>query len=89
MKAVITVKGEDGVGIIAKVSQLMADANVNIIDISQTTASNRFFMVMLVDTAKSNREFSQISAELKKLGKEINQSINISNEKLFNSMHRI
>lgn len=89
MKAVITVKGEDGVGIIARVSKLLADADINVIDISQTTASNQFFMVMLVDTAKTKKEFSQIVSELKALGKELNQSINISNEKLFNSMHRI
>jgi len=89
MRAVITVKGKDAVGIIAKVSKLMADSDINIMDISQTTADSEFFMIMLVDTKKSKKEFSEIASDLKALGKEINQSINLSNEKLFNSMHRI
>ena len=89
MRAVITVKGKDGVGIIAKVSKLMADSDINIMDISQTTADSEFFMIMLIDTKKSKKEFAEIASDLKALGKEINQSINLSNEKLFNSMHRI
>lgn len=89
MRAVVTVKGEDGVGIIARVSKLMADYDVNIVDIAQTTAENNFFMIMLVDTSKSEKEFSKLSQELRELGKELKQNINVSNEKLFNSMHRI
>ena len=38
MKAVVTVIGCDRVGIIADVTRALADADVNIIDISQTTA---------------------------------------------------
>ena len=89
MRAVITVKGKDGVGIIAEVSRLMADSDINIVDISQTTISDNFFMVMLVDIKNSKKDYSEIATELKDLGKKLNQNINISNEKLFNSMHRI
>ena len=45
MKSVITVIGEDAVGIIAKVSGVLSEDNVNIIDISQTTYDNQFLMV--------------------------------------------
>jgi len=89
MRAVITVKGKDSVGIIAEVSKLMADSDINIVDISQTTISDNFFMVMLVDIKNSKKDYSEIVSELKELGKKLNQNINISNEKLFNSMHRI
>ena len=36
MKAIVTVIGKDRVGIIADVSQLLAQRGVNVLDISQT-----------------------------------------------------
>jgi len=36
MRAVITVIGKDKIGIIAGISNILADCNVNILDISQT-----------------------------------------------------
>ena len=89
MRAVITVKGADAVGIIAKVSGLLAKNDVNIIDISQTTVDNRFLMVMLVETAGAQVTFSQINEMLSALGEGIGQSITMRHEQVFNSMHRI
>ena len=81
MRSVITVTGADGVGIIAKVSGLLAQHGINIVDISQTTADKRFLMVMLVEM--------EISSLLSELGESIGQSITMRHEKVFNSMHRI
>ena len=49
MKSVITVIGEDAVGIIARVSAFLAQNSINIIDIAQTTDDKQFLMVMVVD----------------------------------------
>lgn len=49
MKAIVTVIGKDRVGIIAKVSNVLADNRVNIMDISQTILQDYFAMMMLVD----------------------------------------
>jgi len=49
MKAIVTVIGKDRVGIIAKVSNVLADNRVNIMDISQTILQDYFAMIMLVD----------------------------------------
>ena len=56
MKLVITVVGKDQVGIIAKVSNILADNGVNILDISQTILQDKFTMMMYVemDTQKIN-----------------------------------
>ena len=56
MKLVITVVGKDQVGIIAKVSNILADNGVNILDISQTILQDKFTMMMYVemDTEKIN-----------------------------------
>ncbi|MBQ3054078.1 MAG: ACT domain-containing protein [Clostridia bacterium] len=89
MKAIVTVMGEDKVGIIAKVSTLLAESKINILDISQTIMQDIFTMIMLVDTDKSEKSIGEISDMLNELGKEIGIDIKIQHEGIFNSMHRI
>lgn len=89
MRAVITVVGTDKVGIIYKVSKVLAQNNVNILDISQTIMQDMFTMIMLVNVEKCNVPFSELSSVLDKIGHEIGVSIKIQHEDLFNSMHRI
>ena len=89
MKSVITVMGKDGVGIIARVSALLAKNNVNIIDITQTTSENQFFMVMVVDMCKETASFSDIATELQALGEKLEQKIQVRHKKVYDSMHRI
>ena len=48
MRAIVTVIGKDQVGIIASVCALLAEHNVNVLDISQTILQEYFTMIMLV-----------------------------------------
>lgn len=89
MRAVITVIGKDKVGIIAGISNVLADSNVNILDISQTTMQDVFTMVMLVDISHLTISFTKLSKELEKKGQGIGLSVRIQHEDIFNSMHRI
>jgi ACT domain-containing protein len=89
MRAVVTVMGNDKPGIIAKTSTLLAENNVNILDITQTIVQNIFTMVMLVDIANSKQEISALTTSLNTLGKELAVEIRIQHEDIFNSMHRI
>ena len=89
MKAIVTVVGEDRVGIIASVCTLLAKHNVNILDISQTILQGNFTMIMLVDTAACTLAFTELVTELEQAGKEQNLSIRIQREDIFNAMHRI
>ncbi|MBO5505154.1 MAG: ACT domain-containing protein [Clostridia bacterium] len=89
MKAVITVIGKDRVGIIYSVSDILAKANINILDISQTIMQDIFTMIMLVDISKCEDHFAEISKSLEDLGAELGLSIRIQHEDIFNSMHRI
>jgi len=89
MKAVITVIGKDRVGIIAAISAILAEANVNILDISQTIMQEYFTMIMLVDISKSNISFNELAEKLETKGKELALSVRIQHEDIFNSMHRI
>ena len=89
MKSVITVMGKDGVGIIARVSAFLAQNKINIVDISQTTYDEQFLMVMVVDMKDSLIPFNEVVSELKELGNEIGQRIQVRHKTVFDSMHRI
>ena len=64
--AVISVIGKDKVGIIARVSALLAQNNININDISQTILDDIFTMIMMVDLRDLKIEESDIKDKLKK-----------------------
>ncbi len=89
MKAIITVIGKDTTGIIAAVCTLLAEKKVNILDISQTVMDGFFTMTMLVDFQKESAEFAEVSDALSKKGEELNLSIRIQREDIFDLMHRI
>jgi ACT domain-containing protein len=89
MRAVITVIGNDKVGIIYHVSEILFHSNINILDISQTIMQDIFTMVTLVDISEATCSFEEISDKLAQLGKKLNVSIHIQHEDIFHSMHRI
>lgn len=88
-KTIITVVGKDTVGIIARVCTYLADAEINILDISQTIVNNYFNMMMIADMNKSQKSVSEVSDDLDKLGTEIGVIIKCQREEIFDSMHRI
>ena len=88
-RGVITVLGNDKVGIIASICTYLAEANINILDISQTILQGFFSMMMVVDVSKRNRSFDDLVSELNALGEKIGLQIKIQHEEIFNSMHRI
>lgn len=89
MRAVITVVGKDMVGILAKVSALCAECNVNVIEVTQSIMQDMFCMIMLVDTAEINTEFSVFSDRASEIGNEMNLVIHTMHEDIFNTMHHI
>ena len=89
MRAVITVIGYDRVGLIAGISAVLAESNVNILDISQTTMQDLFTMMMLVDLDGLNIDLSELKDRLESKGKELGVDVRIQREEIFKSMHRI
>ena len=89
MRAIVTVIGKDRVGITASVCTLLAEHNINILDISQTVLEEYFTMVMLVNTAACTESIGEMSDILAKAGEEQALSIRIQREDIFNAMHRI
>ena len=89
MRAIITVVGKDTVGILAKVSNICAQCNVNVMDVSQSILQDMFCMIMMADTSAATVEFSEFSDRLAKYGTENGLTIHTMHEDIFNSMHRI
>jgi ACT domain-containing protein len=88
-QVVITVMGQDRTGIVAKVSQALFNANVNIIDISQTIMQDIFAMILMVDIAQANQNLTAIKESLTQVGQELGVNIVVQHEDVFRYMHRI
>lgn len=89
MNAIVTVIGQDRVGIIAGVCTLLAESQVNILDISQTILQGNFTMVMAVELPQNGVSLAELAEKLEELGKSMNISIRIQREEIFDAMHRI
>ncbi len=89
MKAVITVTGTDGVGIVAKVSTLCAQYGANIVDISQSVLREYFAMIMIVDIDGLSVPFTQFVDLTKEFGSRNGLQISAMHEDIFNTMHHI
>ena len=89
MRAIISVVGQDRVGILNRVSGACADCNANIVDVTQSVLHNMFVMVMLVDITDISVDFDALTKKMNALGEEIGMVIHVMHEDIFNSMHRI
>jgi len=87
--AVISVIGTDRVGIIAGVANILAEYDINIINISQTIMDDIFTMIMMVDLKDVVIEESDVADKLADLGKDLGVTITIQHTGLFNAMHKI
>lgn len=89
MRAVITVVGRDRTGIIAGISSVLAEHEVNILDLSQTILQEFFTMIMVVELKDSKSKFEDVQKYLEAEGLNLGLSVKIQHEDIFNSMHKI
>ena len=87
MKAILTVVGKDKVGIIAGVSQKLAELDINILDVSQTIMEDYFTMMMLQMQPEADLE--AIKQALIQVENTLGVKISIQNEEIFNAMHKL
>ena len=85
----ITVIGQDRKGIVAKISNLLYQYDINIEDISQKIMGSYFVMTTLVDMKDSTKPLEEVRAGLEKIGQELGIQIQIQHENIFKMMHRI
>jgi ACT domain-containing protein len=88
-RVIVTVIGVDKVGIIASVATLLAEANANIVDISQTTLREFFTMIMMVDVENASVSFDELKRRLNAKGEAMGLKIDAQHEDIFKFMHRV
>ncbi|RVU70507.1 MULTISPECIES: ACT domain-containing protein [Lactobacillus] len=86
MRAILTAVGKDKVGIVAQISQTLADEEINILDVSQTLMADNFVMTMMVKVP-DNKDLSKLNDKLTALGQKMDVEINLRNEELYSAMH--
>ena len=88
-KAIITVVGQDTVGIIARVCTYLSAHQVNVLDISQTIIDGFFNMMMIVESEEVVKTFPVMASELEQIGEELGVKIQAQHQEIFEMMHRI
>ena len=88
-KIIITIVGQDRVGIVAKTCNYLADHNMLILDITQTILQEYFNMMMIVDGSGASVSFDEMASGLDEIGTGIGVNIKCQREEIFTKMHRI
>lgn len=86
-KAVVTVVGKDMVGILAKVSAACADAQANVVEVTQSVLDEFFCMIMIIDIEKATMQIDQLQQSISNSVPDM--KVHVMHENIFNSMHRI
>ena len=88
-RLVISVFGVDHPGIVAGVSQILADAGCSIVDINQTVVQGKFAMVIIARTSGARASATELKEQFRIEGEKLGVRIYAQREDLFNAMHRI
>jgi len=88
-RMIISVFGVDHPGIVAGVSQILAEADCSIVDINQTVVQRKFAMVIIADTSRARESATELKNRLTREGEALGVRIYAQREDLFNAMHRI
>ncbi|HNS22890.1 MAG TPA: ACT domain-containing protein [Sedimentisphaerales bacterium] len=86
---IVTVTGKDRVGIIARLANAMAKANINIVDVNQKIMEDYFVMTMAADVGQATIDMGQIKKQLDRIGRQMALKISIQDESIFKAMHRV
>jgi ACT domain-containing protein len=88
-RLIVSVFGTDHPGIVAAVSQILAEAGCSIIDINQTVVQGKFAMVIVADISRARETVTALKDRFRGEGERLGVRIYAQREDLFNAMHRI
>jgi ACT domain-containing protein len=88
-RLIVSVFGVDHPGIVAGVSQVLAEAGCSIIDINQTVVQGKFAMIIIADISGAKESASALKERFRGAGDNLGVRIYAQREDLFNAMHRI
>ena len=85
---VVTAYGRDTPGVLAAISTELADAGVNILDVSQKVLQGYFTIVLFADLPAGGVEFGTVRQRLQSRGEALGARVLAQHEELFQAMHR-
>lgn len=88
-RVIITVLGANRPGILAGITRVIADANVNVEDVSQKIMQDLFALMMVTDFSRANCSFEDFQNRMSKTAEELKVKIIAQHEDVFKFMHRL
>ena len=88
-RIVITVLGKNRPGIVAGVTRVLSEANVDIRDITQSIIDDIFTMTLLADIADATLDFTQLQEALNQEGEQLGVEVQTQREDVFQFMYRL
>lgn len=87
--AVVSVIGQDSVGIVADVTRILAENNANIEAMNQAIVSGYFALIITINIAKMNITIDELQTRMGEVADKKNLKIYIQHENIFKNMNRI
>lgn len=88
-RIIIAAFGQNRPGVVASITNILAELNCNIEDVSQTIMQEFFSMIMIVDIANCTLEFQSLVDRLKGTEQRLGMKVYVMHEDIFRYMHRI
>lgn len=87
--AVVSVIGQDSVGIVAEVTRVLAENSANIEGMNQAIVSGYFALILTINVAGMNITIDELQTKMDEIADKKNLKIYIQHENIFKSMNRI
>jgi len=87
--AVVSVIGQDSVGIVAEVTRVLAESSANIEGMNQAIVSGYFALILTIDVSAMKVPLDKLQELMDTIAQKKNLKIYIQHENIFQSMNRI
>lgn len=87
--AVVSVIGQDSVGIVAEVTRVLAESSANIEGMNQAIVTGYFALILTIDISSMKVTLEKLQELMNKIAEKKNLKIYIQHENIFRSMNRI
>ncbi|HOP65145.1 MAG TPA: ACT domain-containing protein [Spirochaetota bacterium] len=87
--AVVSVIGQDSVGIVAEVTRVLAESSANIEGMNQTIVTGYFALILTIDITDMTVSIDKLQSMMDEIAEKKNLRIYIQHENIFKSMNRI
>ncbi|MBI4871847.1 MAG: ACT domain-containing protein [Candidatus Riflebacteria bacterium] len=88
-RLVISVMGADRPGILSAITRVLADHQVNIVDITQKIIEGLFLCLIVADCSAEDRTIVAVRQQVERTAQQLELKAIIQKERLFRFMHRV